>query len=62
MYAYQWGSERELEDVRQYLKGTHGEVFTGKIFGRRSMEGVEEEKTLPPNVWLFSLRRDDETE
>ena len=56
MYAHQWGSERELEDVRRYLMEVHGDIFTGEIFGRRSMEGVEKEKTLPPNVWLFSLR------
>lgn len=54
-YQYQWGSARELEDVRRYMMDMYPNL-TGKVYGREHLEGVHYDKSVAKGVWLFELR------
>ena len=51
-YQYQWGSERELKDVTEYMMELHPNL-TGKVYGREHMRGVLWDKSVPKGCWLF---------
>jgi len=51
MWAYQWGSRRELVEVYYYLREFH--ALSRTIYAREGSLGVQEDKSLPDGVWLF---------
>lgn len=56
MWAYSWGTRRELLDVYRYLKEFY--PLTGVVYGRKGMFGVREDKSLPHKVWLWEVKDD----
>ena len=53
-YQYQWGSERELKDVIEYMMELHPSL-TGKVYGRKHMKGVSWDKSVPKGLWIFEV-------
>ena len=51
-YQYQWGSERELKDVTEYMMEIHPNL-TGKVYASQHMQGVLWDRSVPKGVWLF---------
>ena len=58
MWAYNWGTRRELLDVYRYLKELYPSTLTGVVYAREGMFGVREWKSLPPKTWLFETEEE----
>jgi len=56
-YQYQGGSERELEDVKEYMANMHPNL-TGKVYGSTHMKGLLWDKSVPKGLWIFEVRDD----
>ena len=57
MWQFKEGTRKELVNVYYYLKGIY--PITDKVYGRRPIFGVIEEKTMPPGVWLFATEEEE---
>ena len=57
MWQFREGTREELVNVYYYLKGIY--PITDKVYGRRKIFGVIEEKTMPQGVWLFQTVDED---
>ena len=51
-YQFQWGTRRELVDVRRYLEYKHNETYA-RAYGRLYIFGVTVDSKLPEGLWLF---------
>jgi hypothetical protein len=55
MWQYKWNSRRELVDTYRELRRVH--KLTGRVYARDgAMFGVREDRSLPPNIWLFETK------
>ena len=56
-YAVVAGDGDELIQAWETLRAHHGaDAFTGKVYGRQKMLGVEEDPKLGKGYWLFALK------
>ena len=61
LYGMLWqvrkGNNEELVIALEYAKAKHGDNLSGKIFSRPpTIQGVEEDPSIPAHCWLFELR------
>ena len=58
MFSFEKGTREELIRVWHYLREEYPGMLSGEVYGREGMFGVIEDKTVPPGVWLFSLKEE----
>ena len=56
-FQFRTGDGDELIQAWEFLRAHHGaDAFTGKVYGRQKMLGVEEDPKAPAHCWLFQTR------